>query len=216
MKEGIFKKEYTVEPMAVEDTTEDITDDKVLSVAPEGVELHLERGKEHYEAGRYAEALAEFDAILQVAPGHIETRILIRKAKEGLAAPEVETVEEGEEEAAGGKQRECVWVRLGMVSHRICTNNMDCVTCEFDQMMQEKMANPDADADVTLATLEGASGNERLCRYAIKGDVSYRLCSRVFQCATCEFAQMMEDELQKKLDRLAVRREAMRKRAESK
>ncbi|UCB42208.1 MAG: hypothetical protein JSV77_06975 [Dehalococcoidales bacterium] len=214
MKEAILKKAYTVEPMAVEETTEDIAEDKVLSVAPEGVEAHLERGKEHYESGRYVEALAEFDAILQVAPGHIETRILIRKSKEGLAAPEVETVE-GEEEAAGGKQRDCVWVRLGMVSQRICTNNMDCVTCEFDQIMQEKMANPDTEVDSTLTTLEEASGNERLCRYAIKGDVSYRLCSRVFQCATCEFAQMMEDELQKKLDRLAIRREAMRKRAES-
>ncbi len=185
---------------------------EILSVVPESVEAQLEKGKADFEAGRYVEALAAFDAILQVAPGHIETRIWIRKTKEALAHPEAQPGA-GETEEAGDKKKECVWAKLGMVSHRICTNNFNCVTCEFDQIMQEKMANPDADTDVTLKTTEEVAGNQRLCRYAIKGDVSYRLCSRVFQCATCEFAQMMEDELQKKLDKLAVRREAMRKRA---
>jgi len=54
-------------------------------------------------------------------------------------------------------------------------------------------------------------GNQRLCRYALKGDVSYRLCTRLFQCATCEFGQTMEDALQQKLDKLTTRREALRK-----
>ena len=43
-----------------------------------------------------------------------------------------------------------------------------------------------------------------MCRYALKGDVSYRLCTRLFHCVTCEFGQMMEDALQQKLAKLPV------------
>jgi len=50
---------------------------------------------------------------------------------------------------------------------------------------------------------------QRLCRYALKGDVSYRICSRLFKCATCEFGQMMEDAMQQKLAKLQARREAL-------
>ena len=41
--------------------------------------------------------------------------------------------------------------------------------------------------------------------------VSYRLCTRAFQCATCEFSQMMEDAQQQKLAKPAARREALLK-----
>jgi len=65
--------------------------------------------------------------------------------------------------------------------------------------------------DAALERFKELPGNQRLCRYAIKGDVSYRLCTRLFQCATCEFGQNMEDALQQKLAKLAVRREALLK-----
>jgi len=36
-------------------------------------------------------------------------------------------------------------------------------------------------------------GNQRRCTYAIKGIVSWRICTRDYRCASCEFAQMMDD-----------------------
>jgi hypothetical protein len=91
---------------------------------------------------------------------------------------------------------------------------MDCATCEFDQMMQDKMAGGSSpELDTTLERLDTLPGNKRLCRYALEGIVSFRLCTHGFQCATCEFGQMMEDSIQEKLAKLAVRREAMKKRA---
>ncbi|MBA7703697.1 hypothetical protein ES703_112490 [subsurface metagenome] len=82
-------------------------------------------------------------------------------------------------------------------------------------MMQEKMASGDtAELDAALERFKALPGNQRLCRYALKGDVSHRLCSRLFQCATCEFGQMMEDALQRKLAKLEVRREALLKKEE--
>lgn len=105
-------------------------------------------------------------------------------------------------------------MKMGMVSYRICTNNYDCLSCEFDQEMQEKMASGEApELDEALERFKELPGTQRLCRYALKGDVSYRLCTHLFQCATCEFGQIMEDALQQKLVKLAARREALRKRS---
>ena len=199
------KEEIVVEPTIAE---------KVIAVAPEEIQAHLQWGKAHFEAGRYTEALKEFEAILKTAPGNIETRIWIRKAKEELDKPKIEVVTEGEAALAAEetKQKECLWMKLGMVSYRLCTQNYDCLTCEFDQMMQDKMARGEApELDAALEGFKELPGNQRLCRYAIKGDVSYRLCTRLFQCATCEFGQNMEDALQQKLAKLAVRREALLK-----
>jgi len=98
-----------------------------------------------------------------------------------------------------GKPKECVWMRLGMVSHRTCTRDMECLTCESDQMVREKMAQGTSpEMDTTMERLENLPGNQRLCCYALEGIISYRLCTRGFQCATCEFGQMMEDAIQER------------------
>ncbi|MFH1383073.1 MAG: response regulator [Chloroflexota bacterium] len=195
-------------PVAVEEPKVE----KTVSVNVEEVPAHLQQGKTHFEARRYAEALKEFQAILVAAPGNIEARVWLQKTKEALASPEAVAVAEGEAVAEETKPKECLWVRMGMVTHRICVNNYNCITCEFDQMMQERMASGEApELEAALTRLKELPGSQRLCRYAVKGDVSYRVCSRLFQCATCEFGQRMEDELQQKLARLAARREALQK-----
>lgn len=179
-----------------------------ITIAPEEIPVYLKKGKTHFEAGRHAEALREFEAILAIAPGNIETRVWIRKTKEALAGPQIE---------AGGaateaKPKECLWMRMGLVPYRICTRGYDCLSCEFDQEMQEKMASGST-PELDQATERGKElpGSQRLCRYALKGEVSHRICSRLFTCATCEFGQLMEDYTQQKLVKLQARREALRK-----
>jgi DNA-binding response OmpR family regulator len=202
-------EEAIAEPIAVEE----VKVEEVIAIAPEEVPVHLKQGKAHFEAGRYTEALREFQSILKVAPGNIEARVWIRKAREELAKPRAAVVAEGEAAVAGeAKPKYCLWMRMGMVSHRICNNEYDCLTCEFDQMMQEKMAAGDSpELEEALARFKELPGSQRLCRYALKGDVSHRICSRLFRCGTCEFGQMMEDALQQKLAKLSARREALRK-----
>jgi hypothetical protein len=108
--------------------------------------------------------------------------------------------------------KECLWQKMGMVSYRVCTNGYDCLTCEFDQQMQEKMAKGETqEIETAMKKFEELPGSERVCRYALKGDVSFRLCSRCFRCATCEFDQAMEDAVQEKLAKLATRREALKR-----
>jgi hypothetical protein len=192
---------------------EPVKGEEIVTVAPEEVKDHLKWGKALFEEGHYVEALIEFEAVLRTAPGSIETRVWIRKAKEALAEPKVEAVAEGEAApvAEEVKPKECVWMKLGMVSHRICTNDYDCLTCEFDQTMQEQMAKGAPELEEALERFKKLPANQRVCRYALKGDISYRLCTRLFQCTTCEFGQNMEDALQKKLEKLALRREALQK-----
>jgi len=204
MKTRIVKGKFVAEPVRGEE---------IVTVAPEEVKDHLKWGKALFKEGHYAEALEEFEAVLQTAPGNIETRVLIRKAKEALAKPKFEAVaEEVAPVAEEVKPKECVWMKLGMVSYRICTNDYDCLTCEFDQTMQEKMAAGETpELDQALERFRELPGSQRLCRYAIKGDVSHRICSRLFQCAICEFGQMMDDSLQQKLAKLQLRREALLK-----
>jgi len=210
IKPKAVTKGAIAEPIAAEKAKVE----EVMAIAREEIPVHLKQGKAHFEAGRYQEALKEFQSILAIAPGSIETRVWLRNTKEALVAPRVEVVAEGEAApvAEAVKPKECVWMKMGMVSYRICTNDYDCLTCEFDQEMQEKMASGEApELDAALERFKELPGNQRLCRYALKGDVSYRLCSRAFQCATCEFGQMMDDATQRKLAKLAARREALLK-----
>jgi len=210
----IKPKVVTVEAVAQPIAVEEAEVEEVIAVAPEEIPAHLKQGKAHFEAGRYREAISEFESILSIAPGNIETRVWIRKTREALATPKVEVVVEGEAApvAEEVKPKECLWMKMGMVAYRLCTRNYDCLTCEFDQMMQEKMASGEApELDAALERFKELPGSQRLCRYALKGDVSYRVCTRLFQCATCEFGQMMEDTLQQKLAKLQARREALLK-----
>jgi tetratricopeptide (TPR) repeat protein len=185
--------------------------EELIVVAPQEIQDHLKWGQALFEKGQLEEALAEFEAVLRTAPGSIETRIWIRKMKEAIAQPAVEVATEAEA-AEAVKPKECVWMKLGMVSHRLCTKNYDCLTCEFDQEMQEKMAKGDtAELDAALERFKELPGSQRVCRYALKGQIAYRLCTRLFQCETCEFGQNMEDATQRKLAKLAARREALTK-----
>ena len=191
---------------------EEVGVEEAAVITEEEIPTHLEEGRAYFEAGRYQEALREFKSILQVAPGHIETRIWVQGTEEALMKPKVQVVEEEEAVEEAAKAKECIWVKMGVVSHRVCTRDYDCLTCEFDQMMQEKLASGETpELDEALERLKNLPGPQRLCRYALKGYVSYRLCSCVFQCATCEFGQLMQDVLERKLDKLSARRQALSK-----
>ncbi len=67
-------------------------------------------------------------------------------------------------------------------------------------LTQERMALGESGGrDTTLKRWKELPGKQRFCSYASEGHVSYRLCTTLFQCATCEFSQMIEDALQQKL-----------------
>jgi DNA-binding response OmpR family regulator len=202
----IRPKAITEEALAKPVAVEEAKAEEVIAIAPDEVPVHLKQGKAHFQAGRYQEALKEFEAILGVTPGSIEARAWVRKTKEALMPPKVEGV------AEETKPKYCLWMKIGLISHRLCTFDYDCQGCEFDQDVRERLAAGDPKVVEALRRELELPGNQRLCRYALKGQVSYRLCSRLFQCDTCEFAQMMDYVVEQKL---AGRKEAIDKKEQS-
>ncbi len=204
----------------VEEAVEEAEVEEIIAITEEEFPVHLQLGKEHFAAGQLQEALKEFQAVLKVAPGNIETRVWIGKTTKAIAEQGTEAGAGGEAIAAEAKPNYCVWMAMGMVSYRVCTNSYNCVTCEFDQTMQEKLASGGGtELDEVLERFKRLPGYQRLCRYALKGDVTHRLCTRLFQCATCEFGQMMDDALQLQLAQrqaeIAARQEAIGKKGQS-
>jgi len=185
--------------------------EEIITISEQGVPIHLERGKAYFEAGHYREALGEFQSSLRVTPGHMETRVWTRRTKEELAKLGVEApqAEAGIEEMS--KINQCIWAKVGVVSYRFCLKNYDCPTCDFDQMMQDKIATgQDPELEEALERLKELPKIGEVCRYALKDNAFNRLGAPLFQCATCEFDQLMQDALEQKLAKLA-RREALRK-----
>lgn len=213
--EPTVEEGVVAEPTTVEKFIAIAAGEELIALSTGEAQTYIQRGKAYFEARHYAEALREFEALLKIAPGNIENRVWIRKVKEKLAGPEIETIaEEGTTPVAEEvKPKECVWMKMGLVSYRICTLNYDCVNCEFDQTMQERMANGESsELEKVLGRFKELPGNQRICRYELTGDISYRLCTCLFQCTTCEFAQIAEDNVERKLAKLTTRREALRKR----
>ena len=172
-----------------------------ITITPKEIPTHLKRGKAYLAASRRREAIQEFGSILKIAPGDMEARIWMQKAKEALARTEAVPLTEAE------KTKDCVYMAMGMVSYRQCTSDYNCLSCDFDGEMRQRLASGDAELVAAMERYKSLPGNQKFCRYALKGNVSYRLCSRSIQCETCEFNQVLEDACQQQL---MQRQEALR------
>lgn len=172
---------------------EDAKAQEFITITPEETQVHLKQGKAHLAAGRRREAFKEFGSILKVASGNMETRVWMRKAKEAMAKPEEAQL------ADWAKPKYCAYMAMGIVSYRLCTADYNCLSCEFERQMQERIVRGEAEIVEALERFRSLPGNQRFCRYALKGNISYRLCSKRFQCDTCGFSQMMEDAFQQQL-----------------
>jgi hypothetical protein len=164
-----------------------------ITITPEEIPAHLKQGKAYLVAGLCREAFKEFSSILKVAPGNIETRVWMQKARQAMAKPEEAPLAEEE------KPEHCVYMVMGVVTYRLCTSDYNCLSCEFDRQMQERIAAGEAGVIEALERFKSLPGKQMFCRYALKGNVSQRLCSRHLQCETCEFNQTIEDGLQQQL-----------------
>ncbi|MEW6142531.1 MAG: response regulator [Chloroflexota bacterium] len=220
MKAGAV--DYVIKPFSpekIEKLLEEILIGKPMAPAPvpvktqevvrreEVIRSALEQGQAMFHRGAYTDAVKEFEKVLTLSPGHLDARLWLAKSKRAAAG--IGGMAGVEEAETPGKAKPCVWMKMGVVRYRLCTNDFNCLTCEFDQQMQSAGESPEIAA--ALERLKSLPGTMRTCRYALKGEVSARLCSRVFNCVRCEFAQLMEDQTEAKLAKLAVRREALKK-----
>jgi tetratricopeptide (TPR) repeat protein len=160
--------------------------DEFIAITPKEIPAGLKRGKAYLAAGQYGEAIKYFSCILKIAPGDMETRVWMQKAKQALTRPEEAPT------AATEKPNYCVYMMMKVVDYRLCTSDYNCYGCDFDRQMQERAESGDTEIIEALERYKSLPGGQRFCRYSLKGNVSFRLCSRLIDCATCEFHQMIE------------------------
>ena len=105
-------------------------------------------------------------------------------------------------------QDECIWMKAKVVDFKICDRNYDCITCTFDKSMAKIVSKNRKQRELGLAPttkrdrmkswrehFNGLDSSQRQCRHMLSGRVDYKICPNAFECHSCEFDQLIENEL---------------------
>ncbi len=100
-------------------------------------------------------------------------------------------------------ENRCIWMDAGVVSFKLCNNNFNCLTCNFDKGMYKKAQDESSGkvqvkqdkqpTEVWMKKLLALPASQRKCRYMLNGAVAHKICPNAFQCGECTFDQMMQD-----------------------
>jgi len=93
---------------------------------------------------------------------------------------------------------QCVWSQAGVTPPRKCHRAFDCMGCEVDAKVQERIAqgialHKDGRAESWRQGLGRRPIEDRKCRHMLTGQVALKYCANNFDCARCEYDQMLED-----------------------
>jgi len=95
---------------------------------------------------------------------------------------------------------QCVWSRAGIMAPFPCMNAFNCFDCPLDHKMQIRiqanhMTHEPAWTNI-LPPGEKAlrSRTDKKCRHMLSGRVAYKYCIHNYDCATCAYHQLMEEE----------------------
>ena len=84
----------------------------------------------------------------------------------------------------------CIWTQAGIIKNRQCPNRYECQKgCDFyTAMMKKEKYRDDPRIKPYLDRVNCLLGKNQ-CRYTMSGELSFRACARVFNCANCELDQ---------------------------
>jgi glycine cleavage system H lipoate-binding protein len=106
-------------------------------------------------------------------------------------------------------ERKCIWMEAGAVSYKLCTNNYDCTSCQFDHAMSDRARKEEVaaqqigavkdtrkkEATTWVKEFKKLPAHQRKCRYMATGEVAYKICPNAFRCGDCSYDQMMQDRI---------------------
>ena len=101
-----------------------------------------------------------------------------------------------EEKMEKSAEKLCIWAKLGVVSYRLCTQDYNCASCEFDHQMSSGKYGESALVLQAMERLRSLPAEQRVCRYMLTGDLSYKICSNNYECYRCEVDQQIQDRLE--------------------
>ena len=93
------------------------------------------------------------------------------------------------------QEKQCIWMKTGVIAYRMCTSNYDCKDCEFDQTLMDQGGGYGESPMIkeAIAKLRTMPADKRKCRYMLTGDISYKLCPNNYECWHCSVDQMVQD-----------------------
>lgn len=87
-------------------------------------------------------------------------------------------------------EKQCVWMKAGVVDFRICENAFDCTSCAFDKVIsQESVQKPTA--LVSWKEIMNQPHLHKECRHMLTNRVLFKLCSHNFECKDCAYDQLL-------------------------
>jgi glycine cleavage system H lipoate-binding protein len=91
------------------------------------------------------------------------------------------------------EENQCIWMKAGVVSYRLCDNGFDCTSCAFDKAMSKNVTHKPAVLVSWREVMRHKPFNERECRHMLTGRVQYKFCANNYQCSVCEFDQNLDE-----------------------
>jgi CheY-like chemotaxis protein len=103
----------------------------------------------------------------------------------------------------------CIWYQAEVVKKRMCTFGYQCSSgCSFHAaMMKNEKNRNDPRIKPFLDKLNALVGKNQ-CRYTMNGQISFRICPKLYNCEQCEFNQICQDQVDRQLAIKAARLKA--------
>ena len=95
-------------------------------------------------------------------------------------------------------EKECIWMKAGVVIFRLCDNAYDCNSCPFDKGMRRALSSRGKE-DKKGISWEKIFKNEKregpsLCRHALTGrTTASKICPFNYECYHCPYDQWLDD-----------------------
>jgi len=139
---------------------------------------------------------------------HLETLIRQSYEVDVVPAPSIEEPVVEEEIVTP-----CIWMQAGIVKKRRCTRRYECFRgCDFHEaMMKIERFRNDPRIKPYIDKVYSLLGKNQ-CRYTMSGELSFRSCARLYNCASCELDLMV----QHKIDQQLAIKAASRKKKQTK
>ena len=97
-------------------------------------------------------------------------------------------------------ERECIWMKAGVINFRLCDRVYDCSHCPFDKVMQRAMGDLQEHgqkkeaADWVLQLQKKYAGADRPCRHYLTGRTDApKICVLNYECYHCAYDQMLDE-----------------------
>ena len=88
---------------------------------------------------------------------------------------------------------QCVWMKAGVVSYKLCDNAFDCINCPFDMGMSRSVRKKPETVISWREAMKNKPYTEKECRHMLTGRVRYHFCSNGYRCNLCEFDQYLDE-----------------------